>query len=408
MGFEVIVVGGGPAGSYSAARLSALGHRTALLEEHSEAGRPQQCAGLVNPGILNFDQMDHLSHGFVLKEVFGADIHSPLGHILPLKGRDVKALTIDRAEFDKEILRLAARSGTEVFTGQNVNAVRKRPGRGWSISSKGRTGVLHLECDLLLGCDGPASIVRRSIGIRPPQETITGISVETEVANGSVPQDKVGVFTGHETAKGFFAWAIPSFGPSGVRLGASSVDPRGLLIGFNKLIKDPRLARFLSLPDAEGINFGETSITLGPIPMGSTDRIVDKDVVLLGDSAGMAKPTSGGGIYPLLRAVDLLISTIERSKDLSQTTLERFEKGWKKGYGRELERALVARRILSDITDDETDKVLERLSRKETLDIINEEGDIDHPMTLAISLLKADPGLLMLLPRFIPHLKKVL
>jgi len=408
MGPEVIVVGGGPAGSYSAARLSALGHRTVLLEEHSEAGRPQQCAGLVNPEILRFDLMDRLSHDFVLKEIFGADIHSPSGYTLPLKANVIKALTIDRSEFDKQLLKLAARCGAEILTGQKVTIVRKLPGRGWEISSKGRKGELRMECDLLLGCDGPASMVRRSAGIEPPRETITGISVETEVEEGAVPPEKVGVFTGQETAKGFFAWAIPSFGRSGIRLGASSIDPKGLVQCFERLLKDRRLARFLSLPEGEGIKYGETSITLGPIPMGSPNRIVHKDLVLLGDSAGMAKPTSGGGIYPLLKAVDRLISTIQASKGLSQTCLYRFEKEWKKGYGKELERALVARKILSSITDQETDMVLERLSKKRTLDLINGEGDIDHPMTLAVSLIRTDPGLLALLPRFIPHLKKVL
>ncbi|MCU0798250.1 MAG: NAD(P)/FAD-dependent oxidoreductase [Candidatus Thermoplasmatota archaeon] len=408
MEFEVLVVGGGPAGSYSAARSSALGLRTALIEEHTEAGRPQQCAGLVNPDIFHFEMMDRLSNHVILKEIFGADIFSPSGLILPLKGSGVKALTIDRAEFDKELLRLAARCGTKVFTGQRVTSVRKRPGRGWEVSSKGREGGIHLECDLLLGCDGPASLVRRCAGMEPPKETITGISVETEVVDGAVPHDKVGVYTGKETARGFFAWAIPSFGRSCIRIGASSIDPRGLVKGFTNLLKDRRLARFLSLPDGQDIKYGETSVTLGPIPMGSPANIVGKDVVILGDSAGMAKPTSGGGIYPLLRAVDLFISTLGASAGLSQTSLDKFEKDWRKGYGRELERAFIARKILSDITDDETDMMLERLSRKGTLEMINDEGDIDHPMTLAVSLIRTDPGLFMLLPRFIPHLKKVL
>ena len=50
--WDVIIVGAGPTGGRAATHLAALGHRVLMLEEHTEIGRPFQCAGLVTPKAL--------------------------------------------------------------------------------------------------------------------------------------------------------------------------------------------------------------------------------------------------------------------------------------------------------------------------------------------------------------------
>ncbi|MBT4407950.1 MAG: FAD-dependent oxidoreductase, partial [Euryarchaeota archaeon] len=50
--WDVVIVGAGPVGSFAAWKLSEKGHKVLLLEEHSEIGRPFQCAGLVTPKVM--------------------------------------------------------------------------------------------------------------------------------------------------------------------------------------------------------------------------------------------------------------------------------------------------------------------------------------------------------------------
>ena len=51
--WDVIIVGAGPTGGRTATHLASLGHRVLMLEEHTEIGRPFQCAALVTPKALH-------------------------------------------------------------------------------------------------------------------------------------------------------------------------------------------------------------------------------------------------------------------------------------------------------------------------------------------------------------------
>ncbi|TLZ62921.1 MAG: hypothetical protein E6K16_05330, partial [Methanobacteriota archaeon] len=51
--FDVVVVGAGPAGGYTAGRIAKADYEVALIEEHREIGEPIQCGGLVTPRVFD-------------------------------------------------------------------------------------------------------------------------------------------------------------------------------------------------------------------------------------------------------------------------------------------------------------------------------------------------------------------
>ena len=110
--WDVIIVGAGPTGGRAATHLSSLGHRVLMLEEHTEIGRPFQCAGLVTPKALHevglFDS--------VLEEVDGARIHGPSGTLVPV-GTDGKLRTyvVCRKKFDQGVVQQAMESGATLW-----------------------------------------------------------------------------------------------------------------------------------------------------------------------------------------------------------------------------------------------------------------------------------------------------
>jgi flavin-dependent dehydrogenase len=260
---------------------------------------------------------------------------------------------------------------------------------------------------MVIACDGSASPVRALMGMPPPRETIPGISMEMELVSGEVPDDRVAVLTGEDTAKGFFSWIIPSFPEKGFRIGLSSISGEGLKLGIKRLYTDSRISRFLSIKGSLSGNLHTISRVYGSLPMGQPGIFSKGPVILLGDSAGMAKPTSGGGIYPSLMASDLLARTI-KDQEPGERSINLFLSRWRKGYGKELAKAMLLRKIVRELEDGEIEMAFSALDDERKLEMINEKGDIDQPVQLAIKLLKMDPKMITLIPRFVGHLRRLI
>ncbi len=403
--FDIIVVGAGPAGSYASARLSDRGYRVLLVDRKHEVGRPVQCAGLVNSRLFDLPGLGKLKEGTILRSIRGADVFSPSGNMLPLRGKENKAFSIDRARFDHELLISAAEMVSSLMLKTELRGIRIVEDGSAKVSLVGPEGRIVVSAPMVLACDGPGSAVRSKIKMAIPKETIPGVSMELELRSGELPPDRVAVFTGSRTASGFFAWIIPSFIPNGFRLGLSALTGEGLRSGMDNLFTDPRVSKFLSLNGPLNRSSGLISVTFGSVPMGQPKDISKGPILLLGDAAGMAKPTSGGGIYPALMAVDSLTRSLNGEMRPGVQAISNFLTSWKKGYGKELSRTFVLRRIIKELKDEEMDIGLKALSDEKNLKIINEKGDIDHPVQLAVGLLRSDPSLLALIPRFVPHLR---
>ena len=73
--YDVVIIGAGPVGGYLGWKFKELGHTVLIVEEHSEIGRPFQCAGLVNPGAMERVPMKNT----ILTPIWGARINSPNG-----------------------------------------------------------------------------------------------------------------------------------------------------------------------------------------------------------------------------------------------------------------------------------------------------------------------------------------
>jgi geranylgeranyl reductase family protein len=402
---DIVIIGAGPIGSYTAYRLSKLGYKIRIFEEHPEAGRPEQCAGLVNNAMFELPGLDLIKDRVLLHEIIGSDIFSPRGNVLRLRAGKVKAVSMDRALFDKELLRNAVRNGGDLYLSTKVTEIKPRKDGDYQIITRGVGGKEEIKAQLVIGCDGAASIVRSQLGFERPSSTIPGAAMQVEINGGETPTDLVAVLTGEETAKGFFAWAVPAGSRSSMRIGLAAEDGASLRKGIMALSTDKRLLEWIGSQEA---TLGRISMNFGPVPMGSPKTIIKDKAVILGDSAGMAKPTSGGGIYPGLLAANDLATSIQKEGEVSIKALDGFRSSWLTGYGRELERSRFFRKIISQVKDEEIEEVIERLSDPVLLKIINEEGDIDHPLRLALLLIRKDPSLLKLVPRFLPHMRKLI
>ncbi len=386
MDCDVAIVGGGPAGCLTAANLP-RSLRTLIFEEHERTGVPTQCAGLVTERVVRSVGAE----GTMLNRIDGACIHFPDGRVLRLKADGTKAVVVDRRLFDERCRDLAVKAGAEYLNNHHFTGLEKGTN---GIAVKVGHGHLELTCrsKLVVGADGFRSDVGRACGLPGPKELLRGIQVDLE--GEWEEESSVGVHLGHGTAPGFFAWTIPcgDFVRVGLCVPEGGENPNHYLQPFlGKMKLDMRKRR---------------AIYSGAVPLGPPGRFVAEGVLLVGDAAGQVKPLSGGGLFTGHEGARLAAKTISSAfanTELDLRSLRRYEREWRSGLGREIERGYRVRKAFLKLDDDDLNEV-GRLLDKEEVRAILSNGDIDHPTELAPSVLRRAPGLLRFSPKVLSSL----
>jgi flavin-dependent dehydrogenase len=248
--------------------------------------------------------------------------------------------------------------------------------------------IIDIQCDLLIGADGAHSWTRRHFKMGRPKEMMIGFQADVSGLSGK--DNWLEMYTGRDIAPGLFAWVIPT-GDNTHRIGVWSrpkdLEGRSMEQCYDALIQHPLWKeRFADVK--------EIARYCGPVPCGVIKKPFKDRVMVIGDAAGMAKPTTGGGIGPGFRQVDAIIENLVkaiergrlRSSDLS-TVCKPF-----KAFRKEQDRARALRDLIVTIPDDEElDSHFRMFNRPEILDLINLEGDIEHPVPLGMTLLRKVP-----------------
>jgi len=381
--YDVVVVGAGPIGGFLAQRMCEGGATVLLLEEHAQIGRPFQCAGLVNPEAMRLTGLENT----VLSPIWGARIHSPSGIPVVIgDNQEVRTWSVCRKLFDEGVVGAAKQAGADIWlSSKPVSAEEMDDHVLLSIASP--KGEVSVRCKLLCGADGAHSWVRRRFKMGRPKELMIGFQVEVTGYKGE--QGRLDMYTGSGYSPGFFAWAIPS--GETTRIGTWS-KPELMGGGSCEQLLDRLLAE--PLWSERFSECREVGRFCGPIPSGLVKRPMRGRVVLFGDAAGLCKPTTGGGIGPGFKQVEMLVPSLLRCLNRDDFTEASVKEviGLLEPIRREQNRARALRdAFLTEMTDDELDGVFAVWSRPEVTELINQIGDIEQPIPLGIRMLKEVP-----------------
>ena len=387
---EVVVVGGGPAGSTAAHRLATRGHDVLVLEEHGRIGLPVQCAGLVSQRVLDLAG----ATSFVRTSVRGASVFGPSLGSVSFKADAPRAFVIDRGALDVHLADRAARAGARYRTGLRFDGiVRRENGRTVLGVTDVDGGTGEVAARLVVGADGVSSAVARAFRLRRPVEILPAFEAEYPRSPGDVEQ--VEVYLGRRFAPGLFGWWIPD-GAGGARVGiAADADGTSARVYFDRLL-DYLARRFGSRLASP------TAYLVSGIPIGSVPKTHGAGVLLVGDAAAQVKPLSGGGIFTGMRCAEILAEVADdalRRGDVSESALAEYDRRWRAELGEEFRRALYLRRLFTRLSDPELDAVVAALAGAELSATIVAFGDIDFPTHVARQLLRRSPSLVRLLPK---------
>ncbi|VVB86897.1 Digeranylgeranylglycerophospholipid reductase [uncultured archaeon] len=370
MKYDVVVVGAGPAGAVASEYAARFGARTLLIEEHASIGSPVQCTGLISTAALRVCGL--VKGSFALAKIKGAFVYAPDGEELCVRGKDIKAYVIDRKIFDRALVGRSLDEGVDIllrtrFTGFSKNKI--------SVISGGERK--EIEASVIIGADGVQSSVGRAAGIARCKKILSGIQFEAPYA--AKDPEFVEIFTGKDIAPGFFGWAVPFGGMARIGLAKNPDDfPARDYLG--KLLEHPVVA--------SRYRGSRTEHVLGGIPLGSPDKTVKDNVMLVGDAAGQVKPTSGGGVY--MGAICARIAgEVAAKASRKEAGLEEYEKRWRSAVGKELATGMRIHKSLGKLSDHNLNEFMAFLNRPEIRQIITEYGDMDHPSILLQKLISS-------------------
>ena len=383
---DVVIVGAGPVGGRMATLLAEKGVDVLLLEEHGEIGRPFQCAGLVNPPSMKAVNLQET----ILQNIDGAKIHAPNGTMVPVgTAGKVRTHVVCRKMFDQGVVIQAQKAGAKLsLLSRPIDA---KTYDDCIITKIDRNGTIQeVKSKLLIGADGAHSWTRRFFKLGRPKEMMVGFQVEV---NGLVSENNwLEMYSGDDVAPGLFAWVIPSGHGThriGIWIRGQDLEEQSVEHYYHNLINHPLWKdRFADIK--------ETARYCGPVPSGMVRKPYKNRVLLLGDAAGMAKPTTGGGIGPGFEQIngiaDKLSLAIDSNK-LTETNLKHIAKSHFEKMKKDQNRARALRNLLvSDCEDIELDNNFEQFAKPEIINLINQVGDIEKPVPLGMALLRKVPA----------------
>ena len=384
--YDVIIVGAGPVGGRAATLLSQQGLKVLMLEEHKEIGRPFQCAGLVTPSAMDAVE----AYDTVLQEVDGALIHGPSGTLVPVGTEGtLRTYVVCRKRFDQFVVQQGMEAGATLWL-DSIPLDAQPSDTGVDVVVRKEGEEQTLSCKLLIGADGAHSWTRRTFKMGRMKELMIGF--QTEVVGYEGRDRWLEMYSGSAIAPGFFAWVIPSgFGTHRIGLWSTAdrLDGRSIESCYQDLIDHP-------LWKDRFANISEIARYCGPVPSGMVKHPVKNRVMLLGDAAGMAKPTTGGGLGPGFHQIQCILKplvTAIKTNALSETNLKAITKQPWNAMKKEQDRARALRNLLvSDCTDEVLDKHFINFAHPDTLSLINAIGDIEKPVPLGMALLRQVPA----------------
>jgi digeranylgeranylglycerophospholipid reductase len=397
MNYDVIVVGAGPAGS-TAARYAALnGAKVLLIEEHPSIGSPVGCTGLLSTRAVAECELKP-SDEFVFNSVRGAFVYAPDGQCLPIDGKQTKAYVVSRKNFDRKLAVMAVEEGVELSMRTRAIGFEKwKPEactRGKNSLTPVKLRVLRngrleiISASLVIGADGVKSRIASYAGLEKSARVLSGIQIEAPYA--SEDSDFVELFPG-SSAPGFFAWTVP-IDEKISRIGLA-LEP-GLVCKSDKEDNSPLsyLEKFLcSNPHVKArYSGGMLDFVVGGIPIGPPERTVTDGILLVGDAAGQAKPTSAGGIYTGAFAAKIagkVAANAALEGDNSAKRLSEYDLLWRKGLGKELDIGMKIHDYMGRLEDRQLNDLIGSLNEPSILNTITEHGDMDRPSVLMRKLM---------------------
>jgi geranylgeranyl reductase family protein len=318
--FEVVIVGGGPAGSTCGYELAKAGVDVAIFD-HSHP-REKPCGGALAGRFFDDFEVPKGVSKRIIDWIILEDQH---GHRVRLYQK-FGGVTIMRREFDHKLFKKAQKAGA-LCVDKRVTDIEEKGGY-WIIKTKKR----KYKTKFLVGADGCPSRVRRYVvGDISKEHLSHGIGYHIP-HDGRYLKRKFEnaielYFLGKPYVQRGYMWIFPKQDYVTVGLG-TMLGTAHLRQSLRVFIKNHPAAKRILMP--EKISLHSHLIPFANSPSFYNHPTTGKKWVLIGDAAGHVNPITGEGIYYAMMGGRLA------AKAYLEGNISAYEKYWREKYGGDL------------------------------------------------------------------------
>jgi flavin-dependent dehydrogenase len=300
--FDVLIIGGGPAGSTCACQLVRAGARIAIVDR-ARFPRDKVCTGWITPAVVTALDLDLTDYGKTrtLQSFRGFETATLDGPLRATQFDDVVGYGIRRVEFDAYLL---GRSGATVIDGESCRTLR-RAGSTWVVNDR-------LSAPVVVGAGGNfCPVARRLNPTESGAHVIVAQEVEFPLGSGAAGRCAV---KGEQPMLFFwpdllgYGWCVRKGDYLNVgvgRLGADKGFPAEVHAFRARLVERGLLAG--AVPDhwkghAYRLSTGRRACVAGD------------GLYLVGDAAGLALAPSGEGILSAVESGSMAAGAIASAR----------------------------------------------------------------------------------------------
>ena len=334
--YDIIIVGGGPAGAAAVLYAEKAGLKSIILEK-AKFPRDKICGDALSGKTIKIlrdldliDELEQLEGSHINRITFGSPNNNQFDINLQSGKKENhvhKGYVIPRLVFDNFLFQKASLV-TDTLENFTVKDVIYQNGQMKGVNGIDKKGNKNsIEAPLVFGCDGANSIIARKVGLYSMDMKNTAVAIRRYYEGVGSLTDQIELHYLKEVKPGYF-WLFPAGdGMANIGVGISKEsakkEDRTLNQIMNEIISSDyfrdrfRYARPIEKP--KGWN----------LPMGSIHRKNHGNgYMLLGDAAGLVDPFTGEGIGNAMVAAKYAVDVAKEAKgesDFSEKKLKKYD-----------------------------------------------------------------------------------
>jgi len=354
--WDVVVVGGGPAGLAAANAASSEGGKVLLLEMQAQIGGHAPSVSLVSNDLMTP----------ILKEATVTGLKSVRLHT-PHEDLTVRysgGTIIDLNKLDRLLASEATKNGADIWLNAPVKGLLIKEGVVRGTHAEAGGWFENIECEVVVDATGArgnlSGLFLREVLRSEWKKELLAFSNEYLLTN-SKDEKSVEIFFDSYHAPGGYAWIYPltnGFAASGIH--GLRIHPDAALDEFLGKHNIQRLVRAVPIAASRG------QIPLeGPLAKTCADGIV-----AVGGAAGQIYPLSGQCLRYSLRCGEIagkVAVDAVTDGDVSAERLSEYERVWRSEFGRDFEAGRLIHTSLSISQDRKMSAILGALKAKTKL-----------------------------------------